>query len=226
MLTANGLASKSEFGNFPKLKVLNEDNIGSDLAKHKRGAYKRNDPEEKLVNPPWWSVQADGYGGLNLMGALSEESASGAYLFTCLSTGSTDIRLYASHYQFPIALHQFSVRVQAEFWTCRVIYMDTHSVNLSADVEDVLALFQVQLIPMSAGTPQELELAFAETRVKMIRRMSTVMLLGAPHLGKKFWALSDRNAVLVADFLPQSTRKNVSSYYATCELEDKLIGLN
>ena len=43
------MASKSEFENFPKLKVLNEDNIGSDLAKHKRGAYKRNDPEEKLV---------------------------------------------------------------------------------------------------------------------------------------------------------------------------------
>ena len=92
-----------------------------------------------------------------------------------------------------------------------MIYMDTHSVNLSADVEEVLALFQVQLVPISAGTPQEL--AFAETRVKMIRRMSTAMLLGAPHLGKKFWALSDRNAVLVADFLPQSTRKNVSSYY-------------
>ncbi len=46
-------ASKSEFGNFPMLKVLkNEDNIGSDLAKHKIGAYKRNDPEEKLINPP------------------------------------------------------------------------------------------------------------------------------------------------------------------------------
>ncbi len=118
---------------------MNEDNIGSDLAKHKRGAYKRNGPEEKLVNPPWWGVQADGYGGLNSMGALSEEGASGAYLFTCLSTGSTDIRLYASHHQFPIALHQFLVRVQAEFWTCRVIYMDTHSVNLSADVEEVLA---------------------------------------------------------------------------------------
>ena len=205
------MASKSEFGNFPKLKVLNEDNIGSDLAKHKRGAYKRNDPEEKLVNPPWWSVQADGYGGQNSMGAVSEEGASGAYLFTCLSTGSTDIRLYASHYQFPIALHQFLVRVQAEFWTCRVIYMDTHSVNLSKDVEEVLALFQVQLVPISAGTPQEL--AFAETRVKMIRRMSTAMLIGAPHLGKKFWALTDRHAVFVADFLPQSTRKNVSSYY-------------
>jgi hypothetical protein len=205
------MASKSEFGNFPALKVLNEDNIGSDLAKHKRGVYKRNDPEDKLVNPPWWSVQADGYGGLNSMGALSEEGASEAYLFTCLSTGSTDIRLYASHHQFPIALHQFLVRVQAEFWTCRVIHMDTHSVNLSADAEEVLALFQVLLIPISAGTPQEL--AFAETRVKMIRRMSTAMLLGAPHLGKKFWALADRHAVLVSDFLPQSTRKNVSSYY-------------
>ena len=42
-----------------------------------------------------------------------------------------------------------------------MIYMDTHSVNLSKDVEEVLALIQVQLIPISAGTPQEL--AFAET---------------------------------------------------------------
>ena len=67
------------------------------------------------------------------------------------------------------------------------------------------------MVPISAGTPQEL--AFAETRVRMIRRMSTAMLIGAPHLGKKFWALSDRNAVTVADFLPQSTRKNLSSYY-------------
>ncbi len=92
-----------------------------------------------------------------------------------------------------------------------MIYMNTHSVNLSADVEEVLALFQVQLIPISAGTPQEL--AFAETRVKMIRRLPTAMLLGASHLDKKLWALSDRNAVFVADFLPQSTRKKVSSYY-------------
>ncbi len=68
------------------------------------------------------------------MGALSEEGASGAYLFTCLSTGSTDIRLYASHYQFPIALHQFLVRVQAEFWTCHVIYMDVEVLILSLRV--------------------------------------------------------------------------------------------
>jgi hypothetical protein len=96
-------------------------------------------------------------------------SSIGSYLFTCRSTGSTDIRLYANHYQFPVALHQFLVRVQAEFWTCRVIFVDTHSVNLSKDVEELLALFQVQLIPISAGTPQEL--GFAETRVKMIRRV-------------------------------------------------------
>ena len=89
--------------------------------------------------------------------------------------------------------------------------MDTHSVNLSKDVEEVLALFQVQLLPISAGTPQEL--GFAETRVKMIRRVSTAMLAGAPHLGKKFWALADRNAVLVLDFMPQSTRHNLSSFY-------------
>ncbi len=44
------MASKSEFGNFPKLKVLNEDNIGSDLAKHKRGAYKRND---RILRKRW-----------------------------------------------------------------------------------------------------------------------------------------------------------------------------
>ncbi len=45
-----------------------------------------------------------------------------------------------------------------------MIFVDTHSVNLSKDVEEVLALFQVQLIPISAGTHQEL--GFAETRVK------------------------------------------------------------
>jgi hypothetical protein len=179
------MASMSEHGNFPKLKVLNEDNIVADLAKWKRGPYKRNNPDKKLDSPPWWHVDCDGYGGGNSMGEVSEEGAIGSYLFTCRSTGSTDIRLYASHYQFPVALHQFLVRVQAEFWTCRVIFVDTHSVNLSKDVEEVLALFQVQLVPISAGTPQELGLA--ETRVKMIRRVSTAMLAGAPHLGKKFW---------------------------------------
>ncbi len=53
--------------------------------------------------------------------------------------------------------------------------MDTHSVKILADVEEVLALFQVKLMPVSAGTP--LEMAFAESKVRSIKRMSTAMLL-------------------------------------------------
>ena len=157
-----------------------------------------------MNSPPFWRVFCDGYGGQQSLGGPSYEGAIGAYLFVCSSTGSTDIRLYASHKQFPIALHQFLVRVQAEYWKCRVIFVDTHSVNISAAVEEVLALFQVQLMPISTSTPQEL--SFAESRVRVIKRMSTAMLAGAPHLGKQFWAASDKHAVLVADFLPQSTR--------------------
>jgi hypothetical protein len=127
-------------------------------------------------------------------------------MFVCSATGSTDIRLYASHKQFPIALHQFLVRVQAEYWKCRVIFVDTHSVNISAAVDEVLSLFQVQLMPISTSSPQEL--AFAESKVRVIKRMSTAMLAGAPHLDQKCWALSDRQSVFVNDFLPQKGRNN------------------
>ncbi len=115
---------------------------------------KKNAPENTMDSPPWWNVYWDGYGGLNSLGPESYEGAIGAYLFVCSSTGSSDLRLYASHTQFPIALHQFLVRVQAEFRKVRTLYVDTHSVNISADVEEVLALFQVKLMPISAGSPQ------------------------------------------------------------------------
>ena len=68
--------------------MLNEDNVVADLAKWKRGPYKRNDPDKKLDSPPWWHVNCDGYGGGNSMGGASEEGAIGSYLFTCRSTGS------------------------------------------------------------------------------------------------------------------------------------------
>jgi hypothetical protein len=42
-------------------------------------------------------------------------------------------------------------------------------------VEEVLAHFQVKLMPVSAGSPQEM--AFAESKVRVIKRMSTAMLL-------------------------------------------------
>ncbi len=132
----------------------------------------------------------------------------------CCSTGSTDIRLYASHHQFPIALHQFQVRVQAEYWKCRAIFVDTHSVTISASVVEVLALFQVQLMPIiSTGTPQEL--AFAKSKVRVIKRMSTAMLTEAPHLDSKCWALSDKHSVFVSGFLPQQSRWNHCSYFMT-----------
>jgi hypothetical protein len=146
------------------------------------------------------------------MGPESYEGAVGAYLFVCTSTGSTDLRLYASHSQFPIALHQFLVRVQAEYWTVRKLYVDTHSVNISADVEEVLALFQVKLMPVSAGSPQEM--AFAESKVRVIKRMSTAMLLDAPHLPPNMWACGDQYSNLLGDFLPIiQTRQNECSFY-------------
>jgi hypothetical protein len=202
---------KEEFGSFPKLPTLNEDNVVADKAKFKRKAFKRNNPSNTMDCPPFFRVFCDGYGGQQSLGGESLEGAIGAYLFVCCSTGSTDIRLYASHKQFPIALHQFLVRVQAEHWKCRVIFVDTHSVNLSAAVEEVLALFEVQLMPVSTGTPQEM--AFAESRVRVIKRMSTAMLTGAPHLNKQCWALSDRYAVVVLDYLPQQTRNYHCAYY-------------
>ena len=103
------------------------------------------------------------------------------------------------------------MRVQAEFWKCRVVFVDTHSVNLSAAVEEVLALFQVQLMPISTGTPQEL--AFAESRVRVIKRMSTAMLAGAPHLDRKCWAMSDKYSNVVSDYLPQQSRQGHCSYF-------------
>ncbi len=63
--------------------------------------------------PPFFKVMVDGYGGQNSLGENSVEGAVGGYIFVCVATGSTDIRFYASHTQFPVALHQFLVRVQA-----------------------------------------------------------------------------------------------------------------
>ena len=205
------MASKESFGDFPNLPALNEDNKYADMGKFKRLPYKKNDPENTMNCPPFWNVKVDGYGGQGSLGPASHEGAIGAYLFCCVSTGSVDCRLYASHKQFPIALHQFLVRVQAEYWKVRTIFVDTHSVNISADVEEVLALFQVKLMPVSAGTPQEM--AFAESKVRIIKRMSTAMLLGAPHLPANSWALADKYAAFISDFLPVQTRQNECPYY-------------
>jgi hypothetical protein len=200
-----------EYGNFPNVKAMNEDNKVATQAKFKRKPYPRNDPSITMQSPPWWRTFCDGYGGQGSLGGDSYEGAVGGYLFVCPSTGSEDLRLYASHEQFPIALHQFLVRVEAEHWKVRVMFVDTHSVNLSAEAQEVAALFKMIIQPASAGTPQEM--SFVESRVRLLKRHSTAQLLGAPHLPKDSWALSDKYAIYCRQFMPQATREFHCSYF-------------
>ena len=127
------MKSMPEYGNMPDIWELNEDNIVGDLAKFKKQAHKRNDPEVTMDCPPWWRVYVDGYGGQLSLGGESYEGAVGAYIFVCVSTGSTDVKLYASHEQFPVALAQFLARVEAEHFKNHCVCVNTHSVNLSQD---------------------------------------------------------------------------------------------
>lgn len=145
------------------------------------------------------------------MGCESYEGAIGSYLFVCSSTGEMHLKLYASHEQFPAALFQFLVHVEGEGNRCHEVYCDTFAVNLSAEVEEVAALFQVKIVPVSSGTPQEV--SFVETAIRVVAARSRAMLLGAPHLPGWCWALADHYAVVVGRLLPQSTRGWKSSYF-------------
>jgi len=195
------MASMPEYGDFPFLPQVNEDSIVADQAKFTRKSFPRNDPSVQMHCPPWWGVYVGGYGGLNSLSGDSYEGAVGSYLFVCCSTGSADVRLYASHEQFAVALHQFMRRVEAEHYKVHVLYCDTFSVNIS---EDVCYGFECVLQPVSAGTPQEM--AFAGSMARVIKRMSTAMLAGAPHLPPDSWACADKYAVYLHDFLPSKTR--------------------
>ena len=94
---------------------------------------------------------------------------------------------------------------------CHVIYVDTFSVNLSVEAEEVVALFKCVINPVSAGTPQEM--AYAESMVRTVKRRSTAMMQGAPHLGPEYWGLCDKCAVYLHDFLPISSRKFSCPYF-------------
>jgi hypothetical protein len=182
-----------DFGVLPKFVKLNEDNFVMDSAKFHKKTHNRTDPAIARVRPPWFRVYFDGYGGGASMGAESYEGAIGGYLFVCSSTGDVHYKLYASHEQFPAALFQFLVYVEAEGHRCHELYCDTFSVNISAEVEEVAGLFQVRVIPVSSGTPQEI--AFAETQVRVIAERSRATMLGAPHLPSWCWALADKHGV-------------------------------
>ncbi len=64
------------------------------------------------------------------------------------------------------------VHVEGEGNRCHEIYCDTFSVNISAEVEEVAALFLGKIIPVSAGTPQEV--SFVETAHRTIAGRSRV----------------------------------------------------
>ncbi len=78
--------------------------------------------------------------------------------------------------------------------------VDTYVVNLSEAAEEVAAMFKARIIPISAGTPQEL--GYAERAVRTIGDLSRAMMMGAPHFPKSMWALADLNAAYVHDVLP------------------------
>jgi hypothetical protein len=205
------MCGDDNFGDLPKMISLNEDNAILDEAKFKKQAHLRNDPELSQGKPPWWRVYVDGNGGGQSMGCESYEGAIGSYLFVCSSTGEIHHKLYASHEQYPAALFQFLVHVESEGNRCHEIYCDTFSVNISTEVEEVAALFQVKIVPVSSGTPQEV--AFVETANRVVGARARAMMLGAPHLPGWCWALAQAWSVYVGRLLPQSTREWKCSYY-------------
>ena len=189
---------------------LNADCPICDKAHFKRKAYKRNDPLEHAEDPPFWKVYVDGYGGQGSMGGESYEGAIGGFVFYDRSTKTLNNKLYASTEQFPVLLFQYLVDVERQHFRCREIVVDTHSVNISKEAEDVAALFRVKITPISAGTPQEN--AYAESGVRVIGEMSRAFLAGAPHLPKKCWALADNWSVWVRDVRPQKALGWKSSF--------------
>jgi hypothetical protein len=200
-----------DFGELPSFCSLNEDNPVKDAAKYRKLTHERTDPSLSQRFSCWGRTYVDGYGGGKSMGEVSYELAIGGYLFKCPSTGETHHKLYASHEQFPSAVLQFLTHVEGEGNQCHELYVDTFSVNISAELEEVVGLFQCKIVPISAGTPQEL--AFVETAHRVIAGRSRAMLIGAPHLPGWCCALADKHAAYVGRFLPQSTRQWKCSYF-------------
>ena len=142
------------------------------------------------------------------MGDMSFEGAIGGFVFAC-PTGSVKQKLYGTTEQLPAILFQVLQEIEGQGYVCRELYVDTHSVNLSQAAEEVAAMFRVKIIPVSAGTPQEM--AYAESAVRTIGEMSRVQMAGAKHLPSSCWGLSDIHAGNIHDYLPQK-RTGVSPF--------------
>jgi hypothetical protein len=125
--------------------------------KRKTKGLKRNKEYRAMETkkfPPYHRIYADGYGGQRSMGEESYQGAKGGFVFTCPSSGTIKVKLYASSEQFPAILYQVLQEIEAEGYACREMYVDTFKVNFSAAAEEVAAMFKVRIVPVSSGTPQ------------------------------------------------------------------------
>jgi hypothetical protein len=148
--------------------------------KKKTGTFKRNYEfcgSTRGESEHYWRLYVDGYGGLQSMGDMSYQGGIGGFVFAC-PKGSIKTKLYGTTEQFPSILFQVLQEIESEGYVTREIYVDTHSVNLSKAAEVVAAMFRVKIIPVSAGTPQEM--AYAESAVRVIENGEDLDVWSAP----------------------------------------------
>jgi hypothetical protein len=148
-------------------------------AKHKSGSFKRN--TEYLgtglaTQVVYWRLYCDGFGGQRSMGDESYQGAKGGFVFVCPMSGMIKVKLYASTKQFPAILYQVLQEIESEGYVTREMYVDTYIVNISKEAEDVAAMFKMRIVPVSAGTPQEM--AYAERAVLTLAQMSRALADG------------------------------------------------
>ena len=147
------------------------------------------------------------------MGSESYEGGIGGFVFACPVSGMIKAKIYSRLEQYPAVLYQILQEVESEGYSCREIYCDTSSVNLSQAVEEVAGMFKVKIIPISGGTPQEL--AYAESAVRTVGQMSRSLMLGAPHLPQFIWGMADLYAAYIHRALPQKAKGGKSPYQIT-----------
>jgi hypothetical protein len=138
-----------------------------------------------------------------------------ALCFVCPVSGAMKVKLYASTKQFPAILYQVLQEIESEGYAVREMYVDTFIVNISKQTEDVAAMFKMRIVPVSAGTPEEM--AFAERAVQTLAQMSRALMVGAPHLPQWCWGLSDLQAANIHRILPQKRKNDLSPYEITTQ---------
>jgi hypothetical protein len=154
------------------------------------------------------------------MGDESYQGAKGGFVFVCPMSGMIKVKLYASTKQFPAILYQVLQEIESEGYVTREMYVDTYIVNISKEAEDVAAMFKMKIIPVSAGSPQEM--AYAERAVQTLAQMSRALLAGALHLPGFCWGLGDIHAAHIYKTLPQKSKDMQCPYKITTGREPNL----